>query len=166
MNRMFQPIVGMLNQLANLEKALVSASRVFELLDEKGTDVVAGQIERYKGHVKFENVNFAYIENEDVLKDISLDAQQGQTVALVGHTGSGKSSILNLLFRFYDTERGRITIDGQDIREIPKQLLRQQMGIVLQDPFLFVGTIASNVSLDDPSITREQSAEGDRRAGH
>ncbi|QGQ99452.1 ABC transporter ATP-binding protein [Paenibacillus psychroresistens] len=165
MNRMFHPIVGMLNQLANLEKALVSASRVFELLDEKGTDVVAGQMERYKGHVKFENVNFAYIEDEDVLKDISLDAQQGQTVALVGHTGSGKSSILNLLFRFYDTERGRITIDGQDIREIPKQLLRQQMGIVLQDPFLFVGTIASNVSLDDPSITREVVEKAIRDVG-
>jgi ATP-binding cassette subfamily B multidrug efflux pump len=165
MNRMFQPIVGMLNQLANLEKALVSASRVFDLLDEKGTDVVTGNMERYKGHVKFENVNFAYIEDEDVLKDISLDAAQGQTVALVGHTGSGKSSILNLLFRFYDTERGRITIDGRDIREIPKQLLRQQMGIVLQDPFLFVGTIASNVSLDDPAITREMVEKAIRDVG-
>lgn len=165
MNRMFQPIVGMLNQLATLEKALVSASRVFDLLDEKGIDVVSGKLERYKGHVKFEQVNFAYMENEDVLKDISLDAQQGQTVALVGHTGSGKSSILNLLFRFYDTDRGRITIDGQDIREIPKQLLRQQMGIVLQDPFLFVGTIASNVSLDDPAITREVVEKAIRDVG-
>jgi ATP-binding cassette subfamily B multidrug efflux pump len=165
MNRMFQPIVGMLNQLANLEKALVSATRVFDLLDEKGTDIAAGKMERYQGNVKFEDVHFAYIENEYVLKDISLEAKQGQTVALVGHTGSGKSSILNLLFRFYDNERGRITIDGRDIRDIPKQLLRQQMGIVLQDPFLFVGTIASNVSLDDPSITREMVEKAIRDVG-
>jgi ATP-binding cassette subfamily B protein len=165
MNRMFQPIVGMLNQLANLEKALVSASRVFELLDEKGTDVVTGTSKRYLGNIKFEGVSFAYIEDEDVLQDISLEAQQGQTVALVGHTGSGKSSILNLLFRFYDTERGQITIDGHNIRDIPKQLLRQQMGIVLQDPFLFVGTIASNVSMDDPSITREMVEKAIRDVG-
>jgi ATP-binding cassette subfamily B protein len=165
MNRMFQPIVGMLNQLANLEKALVSASRVFELLDEKGTDVVSETSKRYLGNIKFEGVSFAYIEDEDVLQDISLEARQGQTVALVGHTGSGKSSILNLLFRFYDTERGRITIDGHDIRDIPKQVLRQQMGIVLQDPFLFVGTIASNVSMEDPAITREMVEKAIRDVG-
>jgi ATP-binding cassette subfamily B protein len=165
MNRMFQPIVGMLNQLANLEKALVSASRVFELLDEKGTDVVSETSKRYLGNIKFEGVSFAYIEDEDVLQDISLEARQGQTVALVGHTGSGKSSILNLLFRFYDTERGQITIDGHDIRDIPKQVLRQQMGIVLQDPFLFVGTIASNVSMEDPAITREMVEKAIRDVG-
>jgi ATP-binding cassette subfamily B protein len=165
MNRMFHPIIGILNQLANLEKALVSASRVFELLDEKGTDVVTGQLERSKGNVKFEGVHFAYIEDEYVLKDITLEAQQGQTVALVGHTGSGKSSILNLLFRFYDTDEGRITIDERDIRDIPKQVLRQQMGIVLQDPFLFVGTIASNVSMDDPAITRDMVKKAIRDVG-
>jgi ATP-binding cassette subfamily B multidrug efflux pump len=165
LNRMFQPIVGMLNQLANLEKALVSASRVFELLDEAGLDIVHGKLDRYQGNVKFEDVHFAYTKEDYVLRDINLEAKQGETVALVGHTGSGKSSILNLLFRFYDTDQGRITIDGRDVRDIPKQLLRQQMGIVLQDPFLFVGTIASNVSLDDPAITRETIEKAIRDVG-
>ncbi|MDB5052137.1 MAG: putative multidrug resistance transporter ATP-binding/permease protein YheH [Bacilli bacterium] len=165
LNRLFQPIVGMLNQLANLEKALVSADRVFMLLDEEGTEVSTGRIERYRGNVKFEGVHFAYLKDDYVLQDITFEAKQGQTIALVGHTGSGKSSILNLLFRFYDSNQGRITIDDRDVREIPKQLLRQHMGIVLQDPFLFIGTIASNVSLDDPAITREMVEKALRDVG-
>lgn len=156
MNRMFAPIVGIVNQLSNLETARVSAERVFKLMDEEGIEVETGTIPRYKGNVAFEHVSFAYKKGEYVLKDISFEARQGETVALVGHTGSGKSSILNLLFRFYDTDEGRISIDGQDIRDMAKQQLRQHMGIVLQDPFLFTGTIASNVSLDNPAISREK----------
>lgn len=91
-----------------------------------------------------------------MLKDISFEARPGETVALVGHTGSGKSSIINLLFRFYDPQRGTITIDGQEVTSIPKQWLRSHMGIVLQDPYLFTGTIASNVSLGDERISRER----------
>lgn len=155
LNRLFQPITGMVNQLAQLEQALVSAERVFVLLDEPGMDVKAEETKRYKGHVEFEDVTFAYTEGENVLKNITFDAKPGETVALVGHTGSGKSSIMNLLFRFYDIKEGRITIDGQDIMKMPKQVLREHMGIVLQDPFLFTGTIATNISLDDPSITRD-----------
>ena len=155
MNRMFQPIVGIVNQLTNLESARVSAERVFQLLDEQGDEVAEGTIPRYKGEVAFHNVFFAYKGEEWVLKDIRFQAAQGETVALVGHTGSGKSSIMNLLFRFYDVQQGSITIDGRDIRDLPRQHLRAHMGIVLQDPFMFTGTIASNVSLDDPSISRE-----------
>lgn len=164
LGRLFQPIVGMVNQLAQLEQALVSAERVFELMDMPGTDVAEGKLPRYKGDVTFDDVSFAYKE-EYVLKHISFEAKQGQTVALVGHTGSGKSSIMNLLFRFYDARQGKITIDGTDITQIPKQLLRQHMGIVLQDPFLFTGTIASNVSLDDPTISREQVEKALRDVG-
>ncbi|RUS48825.1 ABC transporter ATP-binding protein [Cohnella sp. AR92] len=156
MSRMFQPIVGIVNQLSNLETARISAERVFELMDEPGVDVAEGKMERYKGEVSFKDVTFAYKGDDYVLKNISFDAKQGQTVALVGHTGSGKSSILNLLFRFYDIEKGTITIDGTSIMDTPKQMLRQHMGIVLQDPFLFTGTIASNVSLDNPEISREK----------
>ncbi|MED1850713.1 ABC transporter ATP-binding protein [Brevibacillus borstelensis] len=156
LNRLFQPVVRIVNQLPNLETALVSAERVFVLLDEQGEEVSDQKMERYKGHVKFEDVWFAYKDDEYVLKDIAFEAKPGQTVALVGHTGSGKSSILNLLFRFYDVQRGRITIDGVDIKDVPRQTLRDHMGIVLQDPFLFTGTIASNVSLGDDSISREQ----------
>ncbi|OUS70439.1 multidrug ABC transporter permease [Paenibacillus sp. MY03] len=165
MNRMFAPIVGIVNQLSNLETARVSAERVFKLMDEEGIDVTSGKMERYKGDVEFDNVTFAYKKDDYVLKGISFHARQGETVALVGHTGSGKSSILNLLFRFYDTNQGRIVVDGKDVRDIPKQMLRQHMGIVLQDPFLFTGTIASNVSLDNPAISREQIVQALKDVG-
>jgi ATP-binding cassette, subfamily B, multidrug efflux pump len=153
-NRLFQPVTGIVNQLANLEQALVAGERVFTLLDEDGTQVADDKMPRYQGNVSFDHVFFGYKENEYVLKDINFEANQGETVALVGHTGSGKSSIMNLLFRFYDANEGKITIDGQDIKDIPYQTIRDHMGIVLQDPYLFTGTIASNVSLDDPKISR------------
>lgn len=155
LNRLFHPITDVVNKLAQLEQALVAADRVFELLEEKGVDVTTGSVERFKGNVVFNDVSFGYKPGEYVLKNISFEAQKGETVALVGHTGSGKSSIMNLLFRFYDIEEGTISIDGTNVQDMPKQLLRQHMGIVLQDPFLFTGTIASNVSLEDPSISRE-----------
>lgn len=156
LNRLFNPIVNIVNQLPNLETALVSAERVFVLLDQPGEDVSDETMERYQGNVAFRDVTFSYIEGERVLKGITFEAKQGQTVALVGHTGSGKSSILNLLFRFYDVDGGSITIDGEDIRTMPRQAMRRHMGIVLQDPFLFTGTIASNVSLGHPAISRER----------
>ncbi|MED3654746.1 ABC transporter ATP-binding protein [Heyndrickxia sporothermodurans] len=154
-NRLFQPVTGVVNQLAKLEQALVAGERVFELLDEKGTAVNDQRIPRYQGNVTFDHVHFGYKENNDVLKDITFDAKCGETVALVGHTGSGKSSIMNLLFRFYDCTRGEIRIDGVNIKDMSTQSLREHMAIVLQDPYLFTGTIASNVSLDDPHISRE-----------
>lgn len=165
MNRMFQPIVGVVNQLSNLETARVSAERVFTLMDQPGVEVTQGAMERYKGEVIFDNVSFAYKKDEYVLKNISFNARQGETIALVGHTGSGKSSIMNLLFRFYDSNEGSIIIDGKDVLSIPKQHLRQHMGIVLQDPFLFTGTIASNISLNNPAISRERVEQALRDVG-
>ncbi|MGG3279618.1 ABC transporter ATP-binding protein [Paenibacillus solani] len=164
LGRMFQPITGMVNQLAALDTSIVSAKRVFELMDETGEKVTDGSMPRYLGNVEFQDVSFAY-KKDYVLKNISFEAKQGQTVALVGHTGSGKSSIINLLFRFYDPQKGTITIDGVPVTDIPKQWLRKHMGIVLQDPYLFTGTIASNVSLGDPSITREQVEQALRDVG-
>jgi ATP-binding cassette subfamily B protein len=155
-NRLFQPVQGIVNQLANLELALVAGERVFKLMDEPGEKVSSKRISRFKGNVKFENVSFGYKEGEYVLKNLNFEAHHGETIALVGHTGSGKSSIMNLLFRFYDCQKGEITIDGRNIESIPRQAIRNHMGIVLQDPYLFTGTIASNVSLDDPSITNEK----------
>lgn len=154
LGRLFHPITGMVNQLAALDSSIVSAGRVFKLMEETGEDVDYGSMPRYRGDVEFKHVSFAY-KKDYVLKDINFQAKQGQTVALVGHTGSGKSSIINLLFRFYDPQQGTITIDGQPIKDLPKQWIRTHMGIVLQDPYLFTGTIASNVSLSDKRITRE-----------
>lgn len=154
LGRLFHPITGMVNQLAALDSSIVSAGRVFKLMEETGEEVDYGTMPRYRGDVQFNHVSFAY-KKDYVLKDINFQAKQGQTVALVGHTGSGKSSIINLLFRFYDPQKGTITIDGQPIKDLPKQWIRAHMGIVLQDPYLFTGTIASNVSLSDERISRE-----------
>ncbi|MFD6210762.1 ABC transporter ATP-binding protein [Peribacillus sp. NPDC060253] len=154
-SRLLHPLHGIVNQFANLEQALVAGERAFSLLDEQGLAVSDENISRYKGNVQFDHVSFGYKDNEYVLKDISFSAKQGETVALVGHTGSGKSSIMNLLFRFYDSSEGQIKIDGRGILDIPHQTLREHMGIVLQDPYLFTGTIASNISLNHKGITRE-----------
>lgn len=164
LGRLFQPITGMVNQLAALDTSMVSAGRVFALMDEPGEDVVDGSMPRYKGNVEFKDVSFAY-KKDYVLKNISFEAKQGQTVALVGHTGSGKSSIINLLFRFYDPQKGMITIDGQPVKDLPKQWIRRHMGIVLQDPYLFTGTILSNVTLGDERISREAAEQALRDVG-
>ncbi|MFE0614249.1 ABC transporter ATP-binding protein, partial [Bacillus altitudinis] len=155
LNRLFQPITGIVNQFSRLELARVSSERVFRLLDEPGTEVEEPVQKKIEGHVQFQDVTFAYNEGKNVLKNITFEAKKGQTVALVGHTGSGKSSIMNLLLRFYDIQHGDILIDGKSIYDQSRQTLRKQMGIVLQDPYLFSGTIASNVSLGNEDIKRE-----------
>ncbi|PJY99832.1 multidrug ABC transporter permease [Bacillus vallismortis] len=166
LNRLFQPITGIVNQFSKLELARVSAGRVFELLEEKNTEEAGEPAkERALGRVEFRNVSFAYHDGEEVLKHISFTAQKGETVALVGHTGSGKSSILNLLFRFYDAQKGDVLIDGKSIYNMSRQELRSHMGIVLQDPYLFSGTIGSNVSLDDEKITDEKIKKALRQVG-
>lgn len=154
--RLFNPLTGIVNQFSQLERSLVAGTRVFELLDEPGEQVSNDRMTRYQGNVVFEDVWFAYNEQEYVLKNLNFHAEKGETVALVGHTGSGKSSIMNLLFRFYDPSKGTIYIDGVDMTSLPRQAVREHMGIVLQDPYLFTGTIASNVSLNDERITRAQ----------
>ncbi|MFJ5716747.1 ABC transporter ATP-binding protein [Neobacillus sp. NPDC093127] len=156
LTRLFNPITNVVNQFSQLERSLVAGKRVFEVLDTTGENVSQEMMPRYDGHVLFEDVSFAYKNNDYVLNNLSFEANRGETVALVGHTGSGKSSIMNLLFRFYDPSKGKIYIDGIDVTSVPRQTMRKHMGIVLQDPYLFTGTIASNVSLNDPSISREK----------
>ncbi|TGB05367.1 ABC transporter ATP-binding protein [Halobacillus salinus] len=165
LNRLFQPITDLVNQLPQLEEARVSAGRVFHLLDEKGETVENKAISRYEGHVTFDDVSFAYEKDDYVLKNISFDVQPGQTAAFVGHTGSGKSSIMNLLFRFYDPQKGEITIDGQSTRNWSRQQVRSHMGIVLQDPFIFTGTILSNVTMNDERISREMAMDALKAVG-
>ncbi|MEE6146039.1 ABC transporter ATP-binding protein [Bacillus cereus] len=165
LTRLFSPITNMVNQLANLEQARVASERVFELLEEKGEPVEEERMPRLKGNVKFDNVSFSYNGKDEVLKNISFEAKQGETVALVGHTGSGKSSIMNVLFQFYEFEKGKLTIDGYDVKEMPKQATREHMGIVLQDPFLFSGTVASNVSLENEKISKERIVKALRDVG-
>lgn len=156
LTKLFNPIVNIVNQFSQLERSLVAGERVFEVLDLEGEPVSQESLPRYQGNVVFEQVSFAYKNEDYVLKNISFEAQQGETIALVGHTGSGKSSIVNLLLRFYDPSKGKILIDGIDVTTVPRQSIREHMGIVLQDPYLFTGTIASNVSLHHPRITPEK----------
>ncbi|MEV5026957.1 ABC transporter ATP-binding protein [Paenibacillus sp. LPE1-1-1.1] len=160
LGRIFQPIIGIFDQLTNAQRAFVSAEKVFAILDMEGTEVEeVSQAKKPDGAVKFDNVTFAYKPGENVLKQISFEARKGETVALVGHTGSGKSSIMNLLLGFYEPDKGSISIDGRNIATYSKQELRKHMGIVLQDPYLFAGDIKFNVSLynKDISIDRVKS---------
>ncbi|WP_099355285.1 ABC transporter ATP-binding protein [Fredinandcohnia onubensis] len=155
LERFFEPVNNMMMRLSLLQQAVVASGRVFELLDH---DELAPQTigtenpSVKKGEIEFKNVSFSYDGKRDVLKNISFTAKQGETVALVGHTGSGKSSIINLLMRFYDIERGDILIDGHSINSYENNELRHKMGLVLQDPFLFVGTIKDNLRLNNPDI--------------
>ncbi|MGX8793499.1 ABC transporter ATP-binding protein [Oceanobacillus sp. M60] len=154
-NRLFEPVTDIVNQLPLIEQARVAGSRVFELLDQPAEETDNRAIDKYRGTISFDHVSFAYQKDDYILKDISFHVGAGQTTAFVGHTGSGKSSIMNLLFRFYDPQKGRITIDGMDTLSLSRQQVRSHMGIVLQDPFLFSGTILSNVTMQDEKITRE-----------
>lgn len=165
LNRLFEPVTDIVHQLPLIEQARVAGNRVFELLDQDGEQVVTDKVDRYRGDVEFKNVSFAYNDKDYVLNEISLKVKAGQTAAFVGHTGSGKSSIMNLLFRFYDPQKGTITIDGNDTGEWSRQQVRSHMGIVLQDPFLFSGTILSNVTMGDPTISREQAINALKAVG-
>ncbi|MBX0357277.1 ABC transporter ATP-binding protein [Halobacillus sp. Nhm2S1] len=165
LNRLFQPVTDLVNQLPQLEEARVAAGRVFEILDERGETVVNKPIERYKGDIHFDQVTFAYKKGNEVLKDLSFNVNPGETAAFVGHTGSGKSSIMNLLFRFYDPQQGTIRINGKSTSEWSRQQVRSHMGIVLQDPFIFSGTILSNVTMGDERISREMAIEALKAVG-
>ncbi|QIZ07600.1 ATP-binding cassette domain-containing protein [Priestia megaterium] len=162
LDRFFEPVNQMMMRLSLYQQAIVAGSRVFKLLDEEELAPIqkeerTNSIE--KGMIEFKNLSFSYDGKRDVLKSISFMANPGETVALVGHTGSGKSSIINLLMRFYEYERGDILIDGQSIRNFTKTELREKMGLVLQDPFLFYGTVKENIRLHSNDMTDEQVEE-------
>lgn len=147
-DRLFNNMGGLVRMFPVLQRSLTTGRRVMELLDAEREVEIDKALKVTQGAVTFKDVQFGYNEEVPVLKNINLTAQPGETVALVGHTGSGKSSMINLLFRFYDPQQGTIEIDGQAIREFNRESIRQDMGIVLQDPYLFTGTIASNVAMD------------------
>lgn len=152
-SRIFDPITMIVRLMTMLQQALVAGHRVFELLDTQIEPDCPKALTVSEGVVTFNQVNFGYKENHQVLKDINFSVKKGQTVGLVGHTGSGKSSIINLLFRFYDPQEGQVLIDGQNILDYSRESVRDKMGIVLQEPYLFTGTIASNISMNDDTIT-------------
>lgn len=164
-SRLFDPITQIVRLMTMLQQALVAGSRVFELIDQPIEQDQNACFQMQEGQVTFDQVNFAYEGDQKVLKDISFDVQPGQVIGLVGHTGSGKSSIINLIFRFYDPQSGVIRIDGQDIQHFSRESVRADMGIVLQEPYLFSGTIASNISMNDPKIDRDKIIESLTQVG-
>ncbi|MBA4054363.1 MAG: antibiotic ABC transporter ATP-binding protein, partial [Marivirga sp.] len=153
----FRPIRMIADRYNTLQMGIVSSSRIMNLLDSQEHVQENGRTkaEGIQGEVKFDHVWFAYNDAEYVLKDINLDIRSGETVALVGATGAGKSSIINLLNRFYEISRGTISIDGVDIKEYDLGTLRKNIGVVLQDVFLFSDTILNNITLGNSDVTEE-----------
>jgi ATP-binding cassette subfamily B multidrug efflux pump len=159
LGRFFQPINDLTEKYTIMQSAMASSERIFQLMDQKPAITNAENpvaVDRFKGEIQFKNVWFAYNPGEWILKDISFTIKPGEMVAFVGATGAGKSSIINLLSRFYDIQKGTITIDGIDIRQMDLYQLRRNIGVVLQDVFLFSGDIRSNIRLNNESITDEE----------
>jgi ATP-binding cassette subfamily B protein len=161
--RFFRPIQDLSEKFNILQSAMAASERIFKLLDEPvlvESDPNAIPLDHPRGEIEFRNVWFSYrnvpepADEDWVLRDVSFRVEPGQTFAIVGHTGAGKTTLISLLLRFYDVQRGQILLDGQDIRLIELQDLRRQFGIVLQDPFLFTGTIETNIRLGTPGIDR------------
>ncbi|MDI3269207.1 MAG: ABC transporter ATP-binding protein [Bacillota bacterium] len=159
MDRFYRPMREMAMFYNQMQAAMAAADKVFAVLDEE-PEVKDPEmplvLPEVRGDVEFENVRFGYKEGEEVLHGISFKVEAGQKVALVGHTGAGKSSIINLLARFYDPWEGRILLDGHDLREFSQRELRRHMGIVLQDTFLFSGTVAENIRYGRPEASMEE----------
>ena len=166
-NMLFRPIRQLADRFNTLQMGMVSSERVFKVLDTNEIIENEGNLpaENIKGIVEFKNVWFAYNDENWILKNISFSVKQGETIALVGTTGAGKSSVINLLNRFYEYNKGLITIDGLDIREYELSSLRKNIGVVLQDVFLFSDTLANNISMNNPDISREQIIEASKIVG-
>jgi len=148
-NRLFDPLIEVTQNFSILQTSMVSAGRVFALIDQSNYEPVQtdSELAIREGNIRFEHVCFSYDRVNQILDDISFSVKKGETIAFVGHTGSGKSSIINVLMRFYEFQSGRVLIDNVDIRNYSHQELRKNMGLVLQEPFLYHGTIKSNIAM-------------------
>lgn len=158
----FQPINNLTEKYNILQSAMASSERIFQLMDrqpEIADAPAAKSIDHLSGRIAFDHVWFAYKEDEWVLKDITFTVNPGESIAFVGATGAGKTSLIHLMARFYDIQQGRILLDGMDLQELRQEDLRRQIGIVLQDVFLFSGTVADNITLNHPEMTRQALIE-------
>ncbi|ALM21507.1 ABC transporter ATP-binding protein [Nonlabens tegetincola] len=165
--KLFRPLRQIADKFNTLQMGMVAANRVFTIIDtdSKIEDEGTMLAENLKGAIEFENVNFGYVENEPVIKNLSFTVNPGETVAIVGATGAGKSTIINLLSRFYEINSGVIKIDSASAKAYQLHSLRSQIAVVLQDVFLFADTIFNNITLQDPSITEEDVIEAAKKIG-
>lgn len=161
----FDAMGRLVQQFPNMLRSLETGKRLIALLEEAVEDDSEASLLVTDGRVVFDRVQFAYEEGKPILQDISFEVGKGETIALVGHTGSGKTSIMNLLYRFYDPQQGGIWIDGQAIKDYARESVRSHMGIVLQDPYLFTGTIATNVSMNEEEMDRQKVVESLEKVG-
>jgi ABC-type multidrug transport system fused ATPase/permease subunit len=164
-DRFFQPIRDLSEKYNIMQQAMASSERIFMILDERPVvrDTAHPEaIGRVRGEIEFRDVWFAYEPNNWVLRGVSFHIRAGEKVAIVGATGAGKTSIISLLSRFYDVQKGQVLVDGHDVRDLPQADLRRQVGVVLQDPFLFTGSIASNIRLKDARISDADIREAAR----
>ncbi len=154
---LFNPLRQIADKFNEMQMGMIAANRVFDILDTQSDVQNEGTViaNHFKGDIRFEKVRFSYIQGEEVLKGIDLNVKAGETIAIVGSTGAGKSTIINLLNRFYEIDSGTIYVDDQNINDFQLESLRKQIAIVLQDVFLFADTIINNITLNNPEITRE-----------
>ena len=164
---LFQPLRQIADKFNTLQMGMVAANRVFKILDTEShiPDLGKEVVDHMQGNISFKEVHFGYLENEEVLHGISFDVKAGETVAIVGATGAGKSTIINLLNRFYEINAGSITIDGKNINDYKLTSLRKNIAVVLQDVFLFADTIANNISLKDSSVSLESIENAAKQIG-
>jgi ABC-type multidrug transport system fused ATPase/permease subunit len=164
---LFNPLRQIADKFNEMQMGMISANRVFEILDTKEHIQDIGTIEApiFEGTIEFKDVRFSYIENEEVIKGINLKVKSGQTIAIVGATGAGKSTIINLLNRFYEINSGTIFVDNQNIHDYSLDSLRKQIAVVLQDVFLFADTILNNITLNNPEISKEQVVAAAKKIG-
>jgi len=164
---LFNPLRQIADKFNEMQMGMISANRVFEILDTKDQIQDIGTIEApiFKGTIEFNKVHFGYIENEEVIKGINLKVKAGETIAVVGATGAGKSTIINLLNRFYELNSGAIFIDKENIHDYTLDSLRKQIAVVLQDVFLFADTILNNITLYNPAISKEQVLAAAKKIG-
>ena len=164
---LFRPLRQIADKFNTLQMGMVAANRVFGILDTQSSISDEGHIEigKLKGEIEFKDVHFSYVEDEEVLKGVSFKANPGETIAIVGATGAGKSTVINLLNRFYEINSGQILVDGIDIKDISLKSLRTQIAVVLQNVFLFADTILNNISLENPEITEEEVIQAAKDIG-
>jgi ABC-type multidrug transport system fused ATPase/permease subunit len=164
---LFNPLRQIADKFNEMQMGMIAANRVFDIIDTQDQIQDTGTIEapKFAGNIQFKEVRFSYIDKEEIIKGINLEVNAGETIAIVGATGAGKSTIINLLNRFYEIDSGTICIDGHSVKDYSLNSIRKQIAVVLQDVFLFADTILNNITLNNPEITKDAVISAAKKIG-